>query len=235
MLATRVLMPSAVRATRLLMPSAVRAAQLSVPTSMRFCSSAAASAHSTGPLQAYRNASRAAPMTTAFLTCLIKGSASDGVAQLQVERKESMDWKRNCAFALFSAAHLGIGQHIIYNVWFTRWFGKGTDFLTGMKKVVADSTWHVPLVYLPLYYPFKTVALGEGTASDGLRQYSRDALEVLTTYWSMWPAVHLISFTVMPQELRIAFVASASFVWLVYLSNASHREDFEPQHPDGGV
>tara|TARA_B110001452_G_scaffold221142_1_gene193593 strand:- start:11 stop:142 length:132 start_codon:yes stop_codon:yes gene_type:complete len=36
--------------------------------------------------------------------------------------------------------------------------------------------------------------------------------------------VHLTSFTVMPQELRISFVAGVSFVWLVYLSYASHRE-----------
>ena len=36
--------------------------------------------------------------------------------------------------------------------------------------------------------------------------------------------MHLISFTVMPKELRISFVACVSFVWLVYLSYASHKE-----------
>ena len=46
---------------------------------------------------------------------------------------------------------------------------------------------------------------------------------VWQTYWSMWPPVHLLSFTVIPQELRISFVACVSFVWLVYLSNASHQ------------
>ena len=39
-----------------------------------------------------------------------------------------------------------------------------------------------------------------------------------------WPPVHLISFTVMPKELRISFVACVSFVWLIYLSYASHKE-----------
>lgn len=40
----------------------------------------------------------------------------------------------------------------------------------------------------------------------------------------MWPPVHALSFSVVPQELRIGFVSCVSFVWLIYLSYASHRE-----------
>ena len=176
------------------------------------------------PLTAYRAASVSAPLTTAFATCFVKGSASDAIAQTQVERHERIDWRRNAAFALFSGGYLGVGQHYVYNVAFTRLFGRGTDLVTGLKKVVADSAVHVPMCYLPLYYPYKAMVLGEGTALDGLRRYRHDAYDVLTTYWSAWPLVHLTSFTVMPQELRISFVAGVSFVWLVYLSYASHRE-----------
>jgi hypothetical protein len=175
------------------------------------------------PLQLYRAASRAAPLTTAFATCWIKGAASDAFAQLRIEQKDCIDWKRNIAFGFFSAAYLGIGQHCIYNVAFTRVFGTKTDLLTGLKKVVADSLIHVPLIYMPLYYPYKAVILGEGSMRDGLERYAHDARDVLGTYWSMWPGVHLISFTVMPQELRIGFVATVSFVWLIYLSYASHK------------
>lgn len=175
-------------------------------------------------LRAYSRASKAAPLATAFATCFLKGSASDAVAQLQVERSDRLDLKRNFSFAFFSGAYLGIGQHLIYNVVFTRMFGSGTDMITGVKKVIADSTVHVPMIYLPLYYPFKMVVLGEGTARDGMMRYRADVYDVMTTYWSMWPMVHFISFTYMPQELRIGFVASVSFVWLVYLSYASHKE-----------
>ena len=176
------------------------------------------------PLRGYRSASRAAPLTLAFATCWIKGSASDAVSQKVIEQRETLDLRRNLTFATFSGAYLGIGQHMVYNVAFTRLLGSGTDLLTGFKKVVADSAVHVPLIYLPLYYPFETVALGKGTVVDGLRRYRADAYDVLTTYWSTWPVVHLISFTAMPPELRISFVACVSFVWLVYLSWASHRE-----------
>ena len=175
-------------------------------------------------LQAYRRASRGAPAATAFATCVAKGSASDAIAQLQVERVDRIDWARNAAFAFFSGAYLGVGQHYVYNVAFTRLFGSQTNVATALRKVAADSFGHVPLLYLPLYYSFKAVALNEegGSVAGGLRRYRADAYDVLTTYWSAWPAVHLCSFTVMPTELRVGFVASVSFVWLVYLSYASH-------------
>jgi len=177
------------------------------------------------PLRAYAAASRAAPFSVAFATCALKGSASDALAQLQVEKKAELDVKRNLAFSLFSGAYLGIGQHFVYNVAFTRLFGSGTDWRTALRKVIADSTVHVPCIYLPLYYPFETVVLGKGGIEDGLKRYAADAPAVLSTYWCMWPGVHALSFSVIPQELRISFVACVSFFWLVYLSYASHKDD----------
>merc|ERR1719433_247389 len=71
-----------------------------------------------------------------------------------------MDWRRNAAFATFSGAYLGIGQHYVYNVAFTRLFGAGNDLKTASIKVFADATVHVPMIYLPLYYTFECTALG---------------------------------------------------------------------------
>jgi hypothetical protein len=162
----------------------------------------AAGRHLSRPLHAYRALSRSAPLGTAFSTCFLKGSASDGVSQKVVERRECMDWRRNLVFACFSGLYLGIGQHYVYNVAFTRVFGAGTDVATAVKKVLADSFVHVPLLYLPLYYPFECVALGQGTPIDGLRRYRADSYDVLTTYWTAWPAVHFINFTIMPKVRR---------------------------------
>ena len=78
--------------------------------------------------------------------------ASDAIAQLQVERADRIDWARNAAFAFFSGAYLGVGQHFVYNVAFTRLFGSQTNVATALRKVAADSFGHVPLLYLPLYY-----------------------------------------------------------------------------------
>ena len=98
------------------------------------------------PLRFYSAASRAAPWSVAFATCAAKGAASDSIAQLQVEKKERLDIRRNRSFAFFSGADLGIGQHLIYNVAFTRAVGHGRDGVTALKKVLADATVHVPLI-----------------------------------------------------------------------------------------
>lgn len=177
-------------------------------------------------LFAYRRLARGAPLSTAFAVTFCKGSAADAVAQLN---EESFDWRRNASFALFSGAYLGVGQHYVYNVAFPLLLGAGRDLMTGCKKVLVDALVHVPLVYLPLYYPFETVATGKGTPADGLRKYRDDAPKVLSTYWCTWPPVHLFSFTVLPTELRITFIASVSFLWLIFLSYASHDQDEKKQ------
>eukprot|EP00434_Breviolum_minutum_P030989 symbB.v1.2.027407.t1/scaffold2802.1/size122644/3 len=94
-------------------------------------------------LQRYREASKAKPLAVAFVTCYGKGTASDLVAQMVVERKSQPSWQRNVAFALFSGAYLGVGQHFVYNVAFTRIFGAGMDLRVGVQKVLADLFGHV--------------------------------------------------------------------------------------------
>ena len=85
------------------------------------------------------------------------------------------------------------------------------------------SVWHVPCVYLPLYYSFSTAVLGNGGPMDGLAAYRNDASKVLTTYWTTWPVIHACQFTAVPRELRIEFVSIAPFVWLIYLSFSSRQ------------
>ena len=143
---------------------------------------------------------------------------------------QKIDTRRTLAFATFSGAYLGIGQHYVYNVMFTRLLGSRTDLWTGIRKSAVDSLVHVPCCYLPLYYPFETVMLGKGTVGDGLRRYRADSYNVLTAYWTMWPPVHVLNFTIVPTELRIAFVATASLVWLTYLSWSSHEESYSHDH-----
>jgi len=152
----------------------------------------------------------------------VKGSASDLLTQAAVEQKPEVDWRRNVAFATFSGAYLGCGQHLIYNVLFTRWFGSALDTATAVKKVAMDGIWHVPMVYLPLYYAFQDTVL-RGGPMDGLRRYREEWLDCMKPYWSMWTFFHFANFRFTPPELRIGLVAGMSFLWLMVLSYVSHR------------
>merc|ERR1712232_1065349 len=147
----------------------------------------------------------------------------DIVTQKIVECKAEVDWRRNVSFATFSGAYLGCGQHYIYNVLFTRWFGVAKDMPTAVKKVLADGLWHVPCLYLPLYYAFEDTLLSTGPI-DGLKRYSEEWLDCMKPYWSMWTFFHLANFRFTPPELRIGLIACVSFVWLVVLSYVSHRK-----------
>eukprot|EP00931_Biecheleriopsis_adriatica_P105833 TRINITY_DN80357_c0_g1_i1.p2 TRINITY_DN80357_c0_g1~~TRINITY_DN80357_c0_g1_i1.p2 ORF type:complete len:187 (-),score=41.23 TRINITY_DN80357_c0_g1_i1:47-607(-) len=175
-----------------------------------------------GLLDSYRAASKVRPLSVAFATCYVKGAASDFVAQKVIERKEELSLKRNCAFSLFSAAYLGIGQHYMYNVAFAKIFGTSMELRVGIQKVIADATVHVPFIYLPLYYMFEDTALGVGTPASGLQRWRAELWDTMCAYWKIFPAFHLFNFTVTPVELRIGLIACVSFVWLIVLSYMSH-------------
>jgi len=170
----------------------------------------------------YASASRSCPLTVAFVTCWLKGTVSDLVTQTLVEGKDRVDLKRNFAFAAFSGAYLGCGQHYVFNVVMTHLFGEGCDWKTALKKTAAEVFCHEPLVVLPLYYVFEDTVLGGGVI-HGLKRYSTEWLDCMKPYVSIWTFFHLFNFSITPPELRIGLVACVSFVWLIILSYVSHQ------------
>lgn len=183
-------------------------------------------------LQKYDGFCVSFPLGSAFVTCLVKGSLADVTTQKLVEERKwaDLNLKRTCAFGFFSGLYLGCGQHFVYNVVFRRAFGEFATMnsraarLSVVKKVVADSTMHVPMVYLPLYFSFENWAL-QGSAAEGLQRYfGKEGWDSLLAYWRMWPLFHWLNFTYTPPQLRIGVIAGFSYVWLIVLSFLSHRE-----------
>merc|ERR1712048_247773 len=172
---------------------------------------------------------------TAFATCWFKGSFSDGIAQTCTEGTElqDLDLGRNARFALFSAAYTGCAQHFIYNVLYTHLFSSSRSAINVAKKVLTDSFVHAPFLYLPVYYASQSLMKSDlpGTPMEkclfGLRKYRDEAQETLTKYWLVWTPVQVINFKFMPTELRVAFMASVSFGWLIALSVISHRDEIK--------
>lgn len=182
-------------------------------------------------LSLYSQASIRWALPVAFATCYLKGAASDLVAQKVVEKKETINWRRNFAFATFSGAYLGCGQHYVYNVAFTQLFGAATTPLVAFQKVVADALVHVPMIYLPLYYMCENTFLG-GSPEQGLVKYQDEAWDTLSAYWKLWTFFHFANFTFTPVEFRIATIACVSFIWLIILSFMSHQDLSDD--PSGG-
>lgn len=66
-------------------------------------------------LRGYSDAYSQSPYRAAFFTCLFKGAIADCVAQIQIERRDTLDTRRTLLFSLWSAAYCGSCQHYIFN------------------------------------------------------------------------------------------------------------------------
>ena len=69
-------------------------------------------------------------------------------------------------------------------------------------------------------------AVFETPLRDGLDKYVQDAKgDLLWKYWAIWTPAQFFTFGVVPEHLRIPWVALVSFFWLIILSNISSRSD----------
>mmetsp|Transcript_21946 Transcript_21946/g.32862 ORF Transcript_21946/g.32862 Transcript_21946/m.32862 type:complete len:330 (+) Transcript_21946:1854-2843(+) len=212
-----------------------------------------------------------APYTAAFVTCGIKASAADLLAQTRslnqntqegdtqgedggqnniIEEKtnrgtstssgllakvssqqeselssdsaNSLEVQRNLAFILYGGLYQGMAQQYIYNSLFPAWFGTGNDMMTVLTKVSFDLLVLSPLVCIPIAYFVKALIYGQNL-SQGLEKYIYDLRynNLLLTYYSIWFPAGCLSFGVIPDHLRIAFIAFVSFFWLIILSTVS--------------
>ena len=103
---------------------------------------------------------RTMPLASAFVTCGVKASLADVVAQTRTTLATSsvvedsdgsdtsdtlsveatnFDRRRNIAFLLYGGLYQGMTQEIIFNEGFPLLFGRGTDVVTVLSKVVCDS------------------------------------------------------------------------------------------------
>jgi len=70
-------------------------------------------------------------------TAVIKTSVADLIAQMAIEKRETVDVRRNVVFSLFGFFYLGGFQYHLYNNLFTRWFpGIGTRVV--LTKLAVD-------------------------------------------------------------------------------------------------
>ena len=115
--------------------------------------------------------------------------------------------------------------HLEYNVLFPQIFGTEHTVKTIVEKVIFDDFISAPLVWLPPAYLIKSWVY-DYSMKEGLQKYWRDIQDnsLLTKYWTIWVPAQSISFSVIPDHLRVAFMASISFFWFILFSTVSHDE-----------
>jgi len=169
----------------------------------------------------------------AFSGC--KTSFSDLLVQKVVERRETIDWKRNSAFAMFGFFYLGGVQYSIYVPLFSRMFPNAASFATKplaqklkdlpgiaamLAQVFIDQCIHHPLMYFPAFYCTKEMVVSEGNPDFRrcLQEYRTNMKEDMLALWKIWVPATMVNFAFMPMHMRIPFVAGVSLLWTCILS-----------------
>mmetsp|Transcript_1847 Transcript_1847/g.3582 ORF Transcript_1847/g.3582 Transcript_1847/m.3582 type:complete len:267 (+) Transcript_1847:273-1073(+) len=166
----------------------------------------------------------------------LKTSVADLVVQKQVEKKDTIDWRRNALFVMFGGAYLGCFQWFVYVRGFQRLFPAMDKFCNqglrdklrnkaGMKalggQILLDFIVIQPIMYFPVFYMFKTIVepdLGgksrfEVAFSNWKNNFFEDNLGMI----AFWLPMDIVIYSV-PLWLRLPLNHSISFLWCCILS-----------------
>jgi protein Mpv17 len=190
---------------------------------------------------------RTFPYAAAALTCGVKASGADFIAQKRQFHKRGEDaevklnedgsltgsltvkempfeMRRNFAYIIYGSLYQGITQEYVYNHLYPVFFGFGTDVRTVLIKVGFDLLIQTTLVTLPIAYLSKAL-IYRYSFREALRRYVDDILThgLLTKYFCLWGPVQCLTFGIIPEHFRVTFIAMVSFFWIIILSSIASK------------
>jgi len=133
--------------------------------------------------------------------------------------------KRNFLFFLYGGCYQGCLQLFLINTLYPIWFGSGNDLQTVLTKSLFDNFVSGPLICLPLAYAMKGMILNS-TVEESLQQCWNEVRYkgLMLKYWAIWIPAQCITFSVIPEHLRILFIAFVAFFWLILLSTVTCKD-----------
>ena len=156
------------------------------------------------------------------------------MAQRQGGRGGGLDLARSARFAAFGAAV----QAPLFSFYFSSQDSM-VDGALGLSPVAAvlvklafDQLVWTPFFWLPVF--FGGMALLEGRGARAALEAARDRgwgyTAVCRANWAVWVPVNLLTYSVVPLELRILWINSVSLLWTAYLSRVQ-QEPLPPPPP----
>jgi len=165
------------------------------------------------------------PLQSAIVTCGVKASVADGIAQARSEA-DKLELRRNLAYILYGGIFIGGMCHLEYDYIFPYLFGDDHSIKTIFEEVIFDNFISAPLCWLPPAYLVKA-AVYDYPLREGLEKYAHDIKHngLLHKYLSIWIPAQSVSFSVIPEHLRVVFMASVSFFWFILFSTVASASD----------
>lgn len=151
------------------------------------------------------------PFSSGLIITTLKTSAADLIIQKVVEKKETVDIKRNNLFSVFGFTYLGGWQYYLYNNLLEK------NVKSPFTKVFIDQCIHHPFGYFPAFYMLKTLVYNQPIQNAWVN-YKANIKDDLFACWSIWMPCQYINFKYVPIPMRIPFVCTVSFAWTSFLS-----------------
>lgn len=165
------------------------------------------------------------PVAFAILCTTTKAATCDVIAQRHVEGRESLNLTRISVFASFGFVYCGAMQYYIYSVAYP-WGVACLSLRRGpgvLASLAVDLVCHYPLIYFPTFYCIQdvVVALDQGrnvALAKACAVWWNNMKDDMAACCAFWLPMNAFNFYFMPIHLRVPFIASAGFGWLVILS-----------------
>ncbi|KAJ7025337.1 hypothetical protein C8F04DRAFT_136608 [Mycena alexandri] len=176
------------------------------------------------PLNAYGRAAKTRPYIIQLSTSLLIWFTGDFLAQ-SIERTSqpttasSWDVPRTLRSLL-----IGAGSAIPSYHWFnllSRSFTRLPIWAAIAARIVTHQAVFAPV--FSIYFFFAQAVLSGGTVADGIERVRAALVPSLLNSARVWPAVMLVNFTLVPQDLRALLHAFVAVGWQGYLCILNQR------------
>ena len=174
------------------------------------------------------------PRVSAAVTAFCLSGTGDVIAQ-RAERtrdghaSQPYDAKRTLAQACFSATYASQ----IYVPWIRfleSSFGPARTLRTAVLKAACDNMVLCPLVGLPTYYSWSSVAAGH-SLQEASERFRTGYWSSLCGSWLIWGPVQLANFSLVAAPFRVTFMYGAEIAWGCMASFTSRAAKADSRDP----
>ncbi|CAL8073337.1 unnamed protein product [Orchesella dallaii] len=153
-------------------------------------------------------------------------SVGDGISQTMVEKKDKFDVGRNIRFGLLGLCIIGPTLRTWYGILDRRINIQASKLRTAVVKMAVDQGIFAP-IFIGNFLGINSLTQGN-SLSQMKNDVSKNFKDVVISNYKLWPAVQLISFSVVPLQYRVLFVQSVAVFWNTYLSWKTNSESEGP-------
>jgi protein Mpv17 len=163
---------------------------------------------------AYSRLNTSHPVLTKSAVSATLSGAADLVCQRYESRSQETDWHRTARMSSWGLLVNAPAGHFFYAALdrLIQWRGSSAVAL----KIAVDQLIFTPPLTVG-FFLFQELASGGGAAS-AVEAAATETVPTLLYNWTFWSVAHVITFTFVPLEHRVAWVALKNFTWSGFLS-----------------